>query len=184
MPAIENGNEPNHLRLPVAALMTMLASCVSVSRRDGSGEVQTLVEKRVPGAQVWDNGPATTELIEKRIGELVAAPLTPTSAQQIALLKNPDLASEYARLGIAQADVVEASRIGNPGFSGSALKDGGPSKITMGLSLPLSDLLLLSSRRRLAEGEYVRAQQRIAGQLVTLAPTSIRPGTKRPRHSR
>lgn len=158
-----------YLRLPLVVLMTVLASCVSVSRREGAGQVQALVGQRMPEARFWTAGPDAAEAVDKRVGELVAAPLTPASARKIALLKNPDLATEYARLGIAQADVVEASRIGNPGFSGSALRDGGPSKITMGLDVPLADLLLLPAKRRFAEGEYVRAQQLIAAEIMRLS---------------
>jgi outer membrane protein, heavy metal efflux system len=156
------------LRLPMAVLMTLLASCASVSRREGAEQVQTLLGARVADARVWNRDAAGAD-VEARVGQLVAAPLTPASAQQVALLKNPRIAAEYARLGIAQADVVEASRIGNPGFSGSAIKGGGASIITTGLSLPLADLLLLSSKRRFAEGEYVRAQHLIAAELVSLA---------------
>ena len=152
----------------MVVLVAMLTACASVSRREGADRVQAMVSQRVPDARFWPQQPQAAAAVEKRLGELVAVPLTPASAQRIALLKNPGLAASFARLGIAQADVVEASRIGNPGFSGSALRDGGPSKITMGLSLPLSDLLLLSSKRRLAEGEYERAQQLIAAEIVTL----------------
>ncbi len=51
----------------------------------------------------------------------------------------------------------------------SALKDGGPTEISQGLSVPLSDLLLLSSRRQFAAGEYERAQLLIANTLQNLA---------------
>lgn len=152
----------------MVALVAMLAACASASRREGADRVQAMVGQRVPDAQFWPQQPQAAAAVEMRLGELVAAPLTPVSAQKIALLKNPELTASFARLGIAQADVVEASRIGNPGFSGSALRDGGPAKITMGLSLPLADLLLLPSKRRLAEGEYERAQQLIAAEIITL----------------
>jgi cobalt-zinc-cadmium efflux system outer membrane protein len=155
------------LRLPMAVLMALLASCASVSRREGAEQVQTLLGARVPEAQVWNRDSAASD-VDARVWELVAAPLTPASAQQVALLKNPRIAAEYARLGIAQADVVEASRIGNPGFSGSAIRGGGASIITTGLGLPLADLLLLPAKRRFAEGEYVRAQHLIAAGLVSL----------------
>jgi len=156
------------LRLPLAALMLILASCVSVSRREGAEHVQSLVEARVANTRLW-KGDNASAAIDARLAELIATPLTVESARQIAVMRNPQIVAEYARLGIAQADVVDASRIANPSFGGSALRDGGPAKITMGLSLPLADLLLLPSRRRFAEAGYVRAQQLIAAQLITLA---------------
>ena len=157
------------LRLPLAAALTILAGCVGVSRREGADRVQTLLNERVPGAVQWRTDPAGAAAIDARVAELTTAKITPTTAFHVAQLRNPRMADQYARLGLAQADVVEASRIGNPTFSGSALKDGGPSKITAGLTAPLADLLLLPARRRLAAGEYERAQETIAADLVNLA---------------
>lgn len=157
------------LRLPLAAALTILAGCVGVSRREGADRVQMLLNERVPAAVQWRVDPEGTVAIDARVAELTAAPITPVTAFQVAQLRHPRMAAQYARLGLAQADVVEASRIGNPTFSGSALKDGGPSKITTGLTAPLADLLLLPARRRLAAGEYERAQQAIAADLVNLA---------------
>lgn len=157
------------LRLPLAAALTILAGCVGVSRREGADRVQTLLNERVPSAVQWRTDPEGAVAIDARVAELTAAKITPATAFQVAQLRNPRMAAEYARLGLAQADVVEASRIGNPTFSGSALKDGGPSKIATGLTAPLADLLLLPARRRLAAGEYERAQQTIAADLVNLA---------------
>ncbi|MBL8298096.1 MAG: TolC family protein [Rhodanobacteraceae bacterium] len=157
------------VRLPLLVAVALLAGCAGVSRREGEERIQALLNQRVPSAVAWRNDAAGRAAIDTRVNELLATPLTPESAFEVGQLRNPRMAAEYAQLGLAQADVVEASRIGNPTFSGSALKDGGPSKITSGLSLPLSDLLLLPARRRLADGEYERAQQRIAASLVDLS---------------
>lgn len=158
-------------RQPLAAALalTLLGGCASVSRREGADAVERLLQPRLPGAFAWRSDAGGAAAIDARTTELLAAPLTPDGAFRVAQLKNPDIAARYAELGIAQADVVAASRISNPGFSASALADGGPSKITLGLSLPLGDLLLLPSRKRLADGEYERAQFTIAAALMNLA---------------
>jgi outer membrane protein, heavy metal efflux system len=160
-----------HWRPPLAAAvaLALLAGCAGVSRREGADNVERLLQPRLTSAFAWRSDADGAAAIDARAAELLAAPLTPDSAFRVAQLRNPDIASRYAELGIAQADVVAASRIGNPGFSASALADGGPSKLTLGLSLPLTDLLLLPSRRRLAEGEYERAQMTIAAALMNLA---------------
>lgn len=162
--------ERTSLRLPLAVALALLVSgCVSVSRRDGADQVEKLVGARVPTAFAWRTDPAGRAAIDARVAEIVAAPLTPTSAIALAQLRNPDIAARYAELGIAQADVVEASRIGNPTLAVSTSKTGGVRKTTSELGAPLADLLLLPSRKRLAENEYVRAQQTIAAALVNLA---------------
>ncbi|HSX60789.1 MAG TPA: TolC family protein, partial [Tahibacter sp.] len=147
----------------------LLSGCASVSRREGADNVERLLQTRLPGGFAWRSDADGAAAIDARSAELLSTPLTPDSAFRLAQLRNPDIASRYAELGIAQADVVAASRIGNPGFSASALADGGASTVTLGLGLPLSDLLLLPSRKRLAAGEYERAQQTIAAALMNLA---------------
>lgn len=159
-------------RLPLAAALVLLAGCASVSRREGADQVEQLLQQRLPTAFHWQHDAQGKDAVDARVAELLAQPLTPVRAFQLAQLRNPQIAARYAELGIAQADVVEASRIANPTFSASSMKDSGPSKISTGLSAPLSDLLLLPSRKRFAAGEYERAQLSIAGALLDLSATA------------
>lgn len=53
----------------------------------------------------------------QRVAELLAQPLSADSAVQIALLNNRGLQASLAELGITEADVVQAGRLPNPGFS-------------------------------------------------------------------
>lgn len=153
------------LRLPAVVLLGVLAGCVSVSRREGAVQVGQLVAERSQLTLAWPTGSDTAEA-GQRITELLHQPLDADAAIVIASLRNPRLASAYAELGIAQAEVVAASRIGNPGLSASVLDgDGAPSKM-LGLSLPLADLLLLPARRKQAEAGYAIEQQEIAAELV------------------
>ncbi|TDR44952.1 cobalt-zinc-cadmium efflux system outer membrane protein [Tahibacter aquaticus] len=156
-------------RLPLVAALALLAGCASVSRREGADQVEQLLQTRLPSAFQWQHDAQGQAAIGARVTELLAQPLTPARAFQLAQLRNPQIAARYAELGIAQADVVEASRIANPTFSVTAMKDGDAHQISRGLSAPLSDLLLLPSRKRFAAGEYERAQLSIAGNLMNLA---------------
>lgn len=158
-------------RPPLAAAITLalLSGCASVSRREGADNVERLLQSRLPSAFQWRNDADGSAAIDAREAELLATPLNPDTAFRLAQLRNPEITARYAELGIAQADVVAASRIANPTFSGAAARDDGPHKITLGLSLPLTDLLMLPARRRLAEGEYERAQQLVAAALNNLA---------------
>lgn len=156
-------------RLPLAAALVLLAGCASVSRREGADQVEQLLQQRLPTAFHWQHDVQGKAGIDARVAELLAQPLTPVRAFQLAQLRNPQIAARYAELGIAQAEVVEASRIANPTFSASSLKDAGPSKISTSLSAPLGELLLLPSRKRFAAGEYERAQLSIAASLLDLS---------------
>ncbi len=98
------------------------------------------------------------------------APLDLDTAQRIALTHNPLLLARYASLGLAQADVYDAARLSNPRFSLGWLDAAGRgAQITLGLAQNFIELLTLSPRRRIAEGELARAQQEAAAALIELA---------------
>jgi outer membrane protein, heavy metal efflux system len=158
-----------YLRLPLAAALALLAGCASVSRREGADAVAQLLQPRLAGAFAWRNDAQGQAALDARTAELLAAPLTAESAFQLAQLRNPDITTQYAELGIAQADVVAASRIGNPTFSASAMRQDSRHKTGFGLDLPLGELLLLPARKRFAAADYALAQQRIAARLFGLA---------------
>jgi cobalt-zinc-cadmium efflux system outer membrane protein len=103
---------------------------------------------------------------------LLAAPLTADAAVRIALLRNPAVQIEYAQLGLAAAEVFDASRIANPSAGLSILwaapVDGGR-KVDGSVTLGLIDLLWLRSRRKMAGDEFKAAQQRVAGSIFNLA---------------
>lgn len=159
------------LRRPLAVVLALalLPGCVSVSRREGAANIEQLLAPRLPGAFHWRSDEAGRAAIDARATEITAAPLTPASAFQLAQLRNPAIAAHYAELGIAQADVVQASRLGNPTFSASRLNTRPVHQVTLGFGVTLTDLLLLPARRRFAEAEYERAQYTMASALMSLA---------------
>ncbi|WP_204335941.1 hypothetical protein, partial [Klebsiella pneumoniae] len=62
---------------------------------------------------------------QSRVKTLLARPLTPDSAVQIALLSNRGLQAEYNALGISEVDFVEASLPPNPTLAiGRSVVDG------------------------------------------------------------
>ena len=83
--------------------------------------------------------------------------MTAESAVRVAMLRSPRLQQEYARLGLARAEVLDAVQIGNPRLSLSrqSLDPGPGSNRLAGLSFPLADLLILPMRARLAKAKCV-----------------------------
>ncbi len=153
----------------VSAALGLLAGCVSLPRAQGVDEVHALVEHRHGAALTWNT--ATANDANNALNTLLAQPLNADRAIDIALLRNPRLQMEFGRLGIAQADVFEASRIGNPTFSIAALdphRNGEKTRIDAGLSASFADLLLLPSRQRLALGEYARSKELIGNAVLNL----------------
>jgi len=156
-------------RALACALLGALAGCASVPRERGWSDIRTLVDRRNGGEHVWAADPVVAADTAAAVSAIVSQPLSADGAVQIALLRNPRMQSEYARLGIAQADVFEASRIGNPTLSFTALHHSGePAKYEAGLSVGFAELLMLPARKRLAAGEFERTQASIGAAVLDL----------------
>jgi len=151
------------------ALLSALSGCATISGEHGLSAVQTLVDQRSGGEHTWTTDQDTETKTAAQVQTILSQPLTVDAAVQIALLRNPRMQSEYARLGIAQADVYDASRISNPTLSITALhRSGVPTKIDGGLSASFAELLMLPARKRLAAGEFERTQESIGAAILNL----------------
>jgi outer membrane protein, heavy metal efflux system len=158
-----NGRVPSDgivARCMTVLLTAALAGCATLPADRGLGDLQKLVADH--------GGPAlpTPDATQNAwINELLQRPLAAHDAVRIALVNNPRIRGEYARLGIASADVYDAGRLSNPRFSTAVLNSnasGAADQVTFGLAQSFSDLLLLRARSRLASGEFARAKQQTA----------------------
>ncbi|MEO5894980.1 MAG: TolC family protein [Vicinamibacterales bacterium] len=112
----------------------------------------------------WAQSPTVDADAEK----LREQPMTPVNAVQMALLRSPRLQQEYARLGLIRADVQQALQLANPRLNARRLTGEGLSTTTLGLALPLVDLLILPTRARLAKADYERAKSEIAASILAV----------------
>lgn len=101
----------------------------------------------------------------------LAEPMTAQRAVQVALLRSPRLQQEYARLGLARADVMEAVQIANPRLSLSTLALGGGSgsQFSIGIAMPLVDLLVLPTRAKLARSAFERVKLDMAATVLSVS---------------
>ena len=151
------------------ALMGALSGCASIPPDRGVPAIQKMVDARSGVEHAWAAGTGADDRSAAQLDALLAQPLTVDAAVQVALLHNPQIQTEYARLGIAQADVFEAGRISNPTLSLTALHHSGEvTKLDGGLSASFSELLLLPARKRFAAGEYQRVQDAISAAILKL----------------
>ncbi|HUO82465.1 MAG TPA: TolC family protein [Gammaproteobacteria bacterium] len=157
---------PCHAGAGLAA--AVLAACAGVPSDSGRDAVRGLAAER--GLEVA--GPADEENHDL-VDELLSEPLDAQDAVAIALLQSPRLRLAYAELDFAAADVYEAGRLSNPRLSAAWLDSDDPAatadQVTFGLAQSFTDLLLLRARGRLARGEFQRAEQLAAGEIIDLA---------------
>jgi outer membrane protein, heavy metal efflux system len=148
--------------------MLLLAGCATIPSDRGLADVQAQLHKRgaaqLPALDDADNALLIEELINR-------APLSVDDAVRIALLANPLLRSEYARLGLSSAEVYNAGRLSNPTVSAAILFGGEGNKTAFGLAQNFTDLLLLPARSRLANAEFERAKLQMGSTLINFSAT-------------
>jgi outer membrane protein TolC len=158
------------LRPVVVALAgLMLAGCASLSKDGGLDAVSALTRERTGHAVQRQTSAIDAEATRAAIAELLAQPLTPDSAVRIALANNRGLQAAFAELGVAEADLVQAGRLRNPGLSFGRLRGGDDTEIDRGIMFDLVGLLTLPLRSEIESRRFGQATLQAAGQAVQLA---------------
>jgi cobalt-zinc-cadmium efflux system outer membrane protein len=153
---------------PALALLA-LAGCASVDPAATLAAHRDEMAARGLAPVEWRTTEAERSAAIERSRELLAAPLTPAAAVEVALLRSPALQAELAGLGVAQAELAQATRLANPGLSFSALSGGGEEETSTGLAADVVDWLTQPLRRRLGEAELERAKLEIGAAVLDLA---------------
>lgn len=157
--------------LLVAAAVLPLSACVTASPKAVFDDVRRLVGQRTPATILWSDGGAADEEMRRQIDVLLAKPLGVNDAVQVALLNNRQLQAVYARLGIAQADLVQAGLLPNPVIDAS-LRFGvnGPgtgAEVT--IVQEFLSIIQIPLRRRVAEAGLEAAKLEVTAAVLELA---------------
>ena len=146
----------------------LFASCVSVAPDAGLDEVrQSLTERGVPAVE-WKATPAEED--DPRIAGMLADELTADEAVEVAILNNPRLQVTLAELGLARADLIEASTISNPVFEFELRYPGEPFRpYELRLAQSLVELIQLPRTRALGRAAFDTARLRTSAELLTFA---------------
>lgn len=149
-----------------AAVLGVIAGCAVVPLDDAAKATADRVGERVSVKPEWPPDESLTEAAPE-----IREPMTLPAALAIAFSRNPQIRRQYAELGIAHADLVDAARISNPTLSFAWLNpgSGGQDQTTQGISASFSDLLLLPASRRLSAAEFRRTEHAVGSDLVALA---------------
>ena len=157
-------------RIAALALSAALAAgCTSFSPDGGFDEVRKLTSERIGQELRWQRTDEDAQSAAAEVKRLLARPLSADDAVQIALLNNPGLQASYADLGIAEADVVQAGRIGNPRFSYLRTYHDGERKLEWALTFPVFDLITMPFRQEIAGRRLERTQLEAARSALDVA---------------
>ena len=161
-------------KLLVAAGMTLaLGACASFSPDGGFNRVEREAQARL-GAGIQVPRPAPGKLPAERVRALLAKPLSADDAVQVALLNNPGLKASLGELQIAEADLVQAGRLRNPGFYFARLTHGPEVELDRTFTLDVLGLFAIPLKTDIASRHFEQAQLGAAGDVVRLAAETRR----------
>lgn len=151
-----------------------LSGCVTLSSEESFNQVADAVRARLGKQMSWDAGQYEDPVVRSTIRKLLSRPLTPEIAAQVALLNNRELQAVYADLGIAQANVVQATLWRNPIVSGVVFFPitGGGIDYTFDVALRVIDIIYIPLRRRVAESELEEVKLQVAARVMSVAGTT------------
>ncbi len=145
-----------------------VTSCASVKRDAGVSEVQNAITTRGAPNVEWRAETTTTD--HERVGAMLQDELTADEAVAIAMLNSPRLQVTLAEVGIARADLIEASTITNPVFEFEIRFPGEPFRpYELRLAQSLIELIQLPRRRALGRAAFDAAQMRVSSEVLRFA---------------
>ncbi|BDI05349.1 TolC family protein [Sphaerotilus microaerophilus] len=157
-----------HLAALVAGAV-LLGGCAGFSPDGGFGPVEQAARQHLGKELRWARSEADLDSIAQRVSELLARPLTVDDAVQLALLNNRGLQARFQELGITEAEIVQAARLPNPGFSFGRSSRGDEREIERSLHINLARLLAMPMVQRLEARRLQDAQGRVALDVLSLA---------------
>jgi hypothetical protein len=161
---------------PLATTISLLflSGCASFSADGGFSSVQSMTKDRIGKDVMLVKSDADADTVQKTITPLLARPLSVDDAVTIALLNNKGLQADYAELGIAEANLVQAGRVGNPLFSFGRVKRGDQVEIDRQLMLPVMSLLTMPIATKIERRYFEQAQLRATGEALRVADATRR----------
>lgn len=162
------GRRASRMSAMVPIALATLTACAP--RNAGFDSVQALLRERAGLDAEWRQL-AGDPMIDRRVEEMLASPIGPDEAVQIALLGNADLQARFEDLGIARAQLVGASRPANVEVDGDIgrFANGQRSDFGFAATTDLSRLLFLPLRRGVASAGLDATRIETAGAAMEFA---------------
>lgn len=155
--------------LVVLLASAVLAGCASFSPDAGFSSIESAAKEKLGKDVRWARSDADADAIDRRVQELLAKPLSVDDAVQVALLNNRGLQARFQDLGITEAEVVQAGRLPNPGFTFGRLRQGDEIELERGLHLNLARLLTLPMVSRLEARRFEQVKREVTMDVLSHA---------------
>ncbi|WP_051293735.1 TolC family protein [Pseudoduganella violaceinigra] len=153
----------------LAAGAALLSGCATFSNHGGFGAVAQATRSRSGAETRMLRNDEDRRALDEQLKTLLAEPLGADAAVQVALLNNRSLQARYWDLGVAEAELVQAGRLANPGFSFKRTHGGGEVAIERTLSMNFVQLLTLPLANRLERRRFEQVKLALAGDALAMA---------------
>ena len=153
----------------IAIAAILLAGCTTFSKDGGFNTVSTTASERLGKDAVYVRTEEDRDAAFKRTQELLSKPLGIDEAVQVALLNNRGLQASYGDLGISEADLVQASRLPNPGFTFSRTHWSDGFGISRTFSMGVLGILTLPVATRIESRRFEQTKLETANAMLAVA---------------
>ncbi|MGV7240226.1 TolC family protein [Caballeronia sp. M23-90] len=156
------------------SVVALFAGCTTFSKDGGFNTVSNVASERLGKDAVIVKTDADRDSVFKRTRELLAQPLSMDDAVQVALLNNRGLQASYGDLGISEADLVQAGRLPNPGFSFSRTHSSNDLSINRTFSLGILSIFTLPLATRIESRRFEQTKLLTADAMLKVAADTRR----------
>lgn len=153
----------------LATVLLGLPGCAALPPDAGFADVKQAVNARTQAELRWSHDVRENSEVQDAVRQMLADGLSVNEAVQIALVNNRNLQAEYEKLGLSQADFVEAGLLANPvlGFSRKSGGSGAERETTV--TQEFLGLVTLAARRKTAQAAFEASKLRVADAVLRLA---------------
>lgn len=157
--------------LILAALLFIGSGCRHVPPANDK-YVSSIINTRIDKEIYWHAVHPEDEQLKNAIQDMLSQELSIDTAVQIALLNNPQIQETFEKIGIAQADLIEAGLFSNPVFGAFFRypnKSGLPTNTEISVTQSFIDLFLVPLKTKVAAGEVERVKCEVAYTILELS---------------
>jgi len=151
--------------LALAPVLALLAGCATVAPDGGFASVAASARERIGFEPRLARDDAAARELAQAVQATLAQPLGIDDAVKVAVLAHPGLQASYWKVGIAQADLVQAGRLPNPAFGYKHLSNAGDVDIERTFTVNLVRLLTLPLASRLEGQRFEQARLEVAREI-------------------
>ena len=162
------------LSAAAAASVLVVSGCTTFSKDGGFDSVVKVARERLGKEAKPIRSAADADAVRDAVDVLLAKPLSVDDAVQIAVLNNRGLQATYGELGIAEADLVQAGRLQNPGFNFRRTREGDDVLIERTFTVNLIRLLTLPLAARIEGRRFEQVKLEVADAVLRVATDTRR----------